>query len=74
MNELIAACPLVIGVLIRIWEVDPALIEAGTAVAWGAWRTRLLELDEPSVAYPFDMVVSNLLVVWVCRLSANKSN
>ena len=57
MNELIAACPLVIGVLIRIWGVAPAPIEAGMAVAWGAWHTRLLESVDPSVAYPFDMVV-----------------
>ena len=43
--------------------VAPAPIEAGMAVAWGVWRTRLLEFVDPSVAYPFDMVVRKSLVV-----------
>ena len=62
-NELIATCPFVIGVAARCIGFMPTPAGGGMVVALGAWRTRLLELEEPSVAYPFDMVVSNLFGV-----------
>ena len=62
-NELITTCPFVMGVAARFLGFVPTPAGGGMVVALGAWRTRLLEPEEPSVAYPFDMVVSNLLVV-----------
>ena len=62
-NELITTCPFVMGVAARLLGFVPTPAGGGMVVALGAWRTRLLELEEPPVAYPFDMVVSNLLVV-----------
>ena len=62
-NELITTCPFVMGVAARFLGFVPTPAGGGVVIALGAWRTHLLEPEEPSVAYPFDMVVSNLLVV-----------
>ena len=55
-NEFITTCLLMIGVATQFLGVAPALVDGGVEVL-GAWLTCLLELVEPSVAYPFDTII-----------------